>query len=92
MVLLNLFSIGILKVLCFQGFLDTRSPKGEGNKWCSLPLHRKKQVRERYKQGGRFLEFARVHGNVYGTGIEGVESVDEGKVRLLQFLIQISER
>ena len=25
--------------------------KGEGNKWCSLPLHRKKQVRERYKQG-----------------------------------------
>lgn len=44
------------------------------------------------KQGGRFLEFACVHGNVYGTGIEGVESVDEGKVRLLQFLIQISER
>jgi len=42
---------------------------------------------------GRFLEFARVHGNVYGTGIEGVEFViDEGKVRLLQFLIQISER
>jgi hypothetical protein len=26
-VLLNLFSIGTLKVLCFEGFLDTRSPR-----------------------------------------------------------------
>jgi guanylate kinase len=42
---------------------------------------------------GKFLEFAHVHGNVYGTSIEAVESVtDEGKVRLLQSLIQISER
>ena len=66
--------------------------KGEGNKWCSLPLHRKKQVRERYKQG-QISWVCPCSWNVYGTGIEGVESViDEGKVRLLQFLIQISER
>jgi guanylate kinase len=33
---------------------------------------------------GKFLEFAHVHGNVYGTSIEAVESVtDEGKVKLL---------
>ena len=35
---------------------------------------------------GKILEFAHVHGNVYGTSIEAVESVtDEGKVRLLQY-------
>jgi len=34
---------------------------------------------------GKILEFAHVHGNVYGTSIEAVESVtDEGNVRLLQ--------
>ena len=37
---------------------------------------------------GKFLEFAHVHGNVYGTSIEAVESVtDEGKVRLLQYFL-----
>jgi len=42
---------------------------------------------------GKFLEFAHVHGNVYGTSIEAVESVtDEGKVRLIQSLIKLSER
>ena len=37
---------------------------------------------------GKFLEFAHVHGNLYGTSIEAVESVtDEGKVKLMPLFI-----
>ncbi|WVZ90392.1 hypothetical protein U9M48_036699 [Paspalum notatum var. saurae] len=38
---------------------------------------------------GKFLEFAHVHGNVYGTSIEAVESVtDEGKRCILDIDVQ----
>jgi guanylate kinase len=38
---------------------------------------------------GKFLEFAHVHGNIYGTSIEAVESVtDEGKRCILDIDVQ----
>lgn len=40
-----------------------------------------KSVMERDIEDGKFLEYASVHGNLYGTSIEAVEVVaDEGKV------------
>lgn len=40
-----------------------------------------RSVMEKAIKDGKFLEFAAVHGNLYGTSIEAVEAVaDEGKV------------
>lgn len=43
-----------------------------------------KKVMEKEIKDGKFLEFASVHGNLYGTSIESVEVVtDSGKVYIL---------
>lgn len=43
-----------------------------------------KSVMEKEIQDGKFLEFASVHGNLYGTSVEAVEVVaDAGKVSSL---------
>lgn len=43
-----------------------------------------RNVMEKDIQDGKFLEFASVHGNLYGTSIEAVEAVtDKGKVYVL---------
>ncbi|XP_060178383.1 guanylate kinase 2-like [Lycium barbarum] len=45
-----------------------------------------RNVMERGIKDGKFLEFASVHGNLYGTSVEDVEVVaDAGKVSLLPF-------
>ena len=42
-----------------------------------------KSVMEKEIKDGKFLEFANVHGNLYGTSVEAVEAVtDAGKVNL----------
>jgi guanylate kinase len=45
-----------------------------------------KSVMEKEIKNGKFLEFASVHGNLYGTSVEAVEVVaDAGKVRSFCF-------
>lgn len=42
-----------------------------------------KSVMEKAIKDGKFLEFASVHGNLYGTSVEAVEVVaDDGKVNI----------
>ena len=61
----------------------TRAPRGmEKN---GVHYHfTERSVMEKDIKDGKFLEFASVHGNLYGTSIEAVEAVaDSGKVVLL---------
>lgn len=47
-----------------------------------------KSVMEKEIKNGKFLEFASVHGNLYGTSVEAVEVVaDAGKVSSFYFTI-----
>jgi guanylate kinase len=52
-----------------------------------------KSIMEKEIKDGKFLEFASVHGNLYGTSVEAVELVsDEGKVSSLYLQTLISFR
>lgn len=58
----------------------TRAPRGMEKDGVHYHFT-EKSVMEREIQDGKFLEFASVHGNLYGTSVEAVEVVaDSGKV------------
>lgn len=45
-----------------------------------------RSVMDKDIQDGKFLEFAKVHGNLYGTSVEAVEAVtDQGKVYIILY-------
>lgn len=58
----------------------TRAPRN--NEYNGVHYHfTERSVMEKDIQDGKFLEFAAVHGNLYGTSVEAVEAVtDQGKV------------
>lgn len=58
----------------------TRAPRN--NEKNGVHYHfTERSVMEKDIQEGKFLEFAAVHGNLYGTSVEAVETVtDQGKV------------
>lgn len=61
----------------------TRSPREKEIDGVHYHFTERSKMEEDISEG-KFLEFAHVHGNLYGTSIEAVESVtDEGKVKLL---------
>ncbi len=63
----------------------TRAPREKEIDGVHYHFTERSKIEEEISEG-KFLEFAHVHGNVYGTSIEAVESVtDEGKVKLLLF-------
>ena len=58
----------------------TRAPRGKEKDGVHYHFT-KKSVMEKEIKDGKFLEFANVHGNLYGTSVETVEVVaDAGKV------------
>ncbi|KAK7392881.1 hypothetical protein VNO78_21331 [Psophocarpus tetragonolobus] len=66
----------------------TRAPRGmEKN---GVHYHfTEKNVMEKEIKDGKFLEFASVHGNLYGTSVEAVELVsDAGKICILDIDVQ----
>lgn len=63
----------------------TRAPRGMEKDGVHYHFTDKSSMEKDIKDG-KFLEFASVHGNLYGTSVEAVELVaDSGKVRSLCF-------
>lgn len=69
----------------------TRAPRGMEKD--GIHYHfTERSVMEAEIKDGKFLEFASVHGNLYGTSIEAVEVVaDSGKVTNLGFSVSLQE-
>uniref|UniRef100_A0A0E0BTD5 Guanylate kinase 1 n=1 Tax=Oryza glumipatula TaxID=40148 RepID=A0A0E0BTD5_9ORYZ len=66
----------------------TRAPREKEIDGVHYHFTERSKIEEEISEG-KFLEFAHVHGNVYGTSIEAVESVtDEGKRCILDIDVQ----
>ncbi|XP_015899004.3 guanylate kinase 2 [Ziziphus jujuba] len=66
----------------------TRAPRGMENDGVHYHFT-ERSVMEKEIKDGKFLEFASVHGNLYGTSVEAVEVVaDEGKRCILDIDVQ----
>nr|VDC82121.1 unnamed protein product [Brassica rapa] len=77
---IGVWNFGLLRYRVFVTF--------DGEERCSLPFT-DKTVMEKEINDEKFLEFASVHGNLYGTSIESVEVVtDSGKRCILDTDVQ----
>lgn len=72
----------------FSVSYTTRAPRGKERDGVEYHFT-EKSVMEKEIRDGKFLEYASVHGNLYGTSVEVVEAVaDEGKRCILDIDVQ----
>ncbi|KAE8718608.1 Guanylate kinase 1 [Hibiscus syriacus] len=86
--LLNMLMKEFPSMFGFSVSHTTRAPRGNENNGVHYHFT-DRSVFEKDIKDGKFLEFASVHGNLYGTSIEAVEAVaDSGKRCILDIDVQ----